>query len=178
MAINHTRMAGFTLVELMVALTIATILIVASIGICGRLTQTSQFRQSVESAEQRQHRIIPIIAADLRQAVRCRAMDDSIILLTSSRFAPETLEHSHAVTEVHYHTVTIDGVTWLVRDQQDPPLRQLLCSDVESWRITSAVSNWKLTRNWSYVPSRLKIELTVLSGSEKLSLIQDVRRQP
>ncbi|MEM9109978.1 MAG: prepilin-type N-terminal cleavage/methylation domain-containing protein [Planctomycetota bacterium] len=119
---------GFTILELLLATTLATILMVAVLGVVGSIRRVPEMRPARAGHEQR---LETLVQRDLIESEHI-VLDKKggLRVLTYAAIDPETYAHIHAPVWARYRVVESGGQSWLVRDQKhiDPLRSELSCT--------------------------------------------------
>ena len=129
--------SGMTLIELVLALTISTMLTVAAMGVVANLARAQSAQKRAADAASLRTRLHSLLAADLRHAERYRALDDGFEFSSAAALDPEVLEVRHLKSTVSYTVLEVGPESWLVRRQQSDAygfFTELVCPGVVSVR--------------------------------------------
>ena len=128
------------MIELMVALGIASILMVSALGAVRNLSRAEfaahrRYGESSLSSELRD-----LLVGDIVHATQYDTTADGFSLRTYASLDTETMERAHLQATVEYEVRPIAEGSWLVRiqrgDERDNDLTELVCSGVSGVELT------------------------------------------
>ncbi|MCK4601613.1 MAG: prepilin-type N-terminal cleavage/methylation domain-containing protein [Phycisphaerae bacterium] len=167
---------GMTLIELLAALAIASMLAIAALAVATNLSRAEAIGRRQEQAGSIRDQLRHLLAADVAHARRARAAEGGFELQTRCRLAPETLELGHAACVVRYQVASVGGSSWLLRRQRDPDgasLTELVCGDANSIRLV--VDGKPAARQWKALPFDVPVSVIVQQAQGSLEFTWRVR---
>lgn len=157
---------GFSAVELLMALTLATILMGAVLGLLGVLAEKRRVLVERTDHVAWHDALVEQLRQDLADARRFEVGADRLRLLGYGAKDPATHRALHQPSEVLYETVSIDDHTWLVRTEtaldsrsQRNSRRELVCRGVTEMTIELPKEAIKSSRRSGRVPDGLRLVL-------------------
>lgn len=140
-----TRPAGFTLLELLLASALTTMLMVAVLGLVAQSGHPADQRGDPASRDAAVDGLIDALRSDLEHAVAVRADEaNRVELLGHAGLDAASRERSHRPVRIVYRIEEIDGRRWLLREQRLLDVltnrntqRDLVAAGVESFELTS-----------------------------------------
>ncbi len=127
------KLTGMTLIEVLAALAIVSMLTVAALRVATRLSRTGAFIRRRGEASALEIGLENLLASDILHADRYVNTRGGLSLETHASLEAATLEVRHIPGRVTYEVRTIDGRMWLVRVQQvgnGPQHAELICAGV------------------------------------------------
>lgn len=138
------RQAGFTLIEIVVALAISAMLAIAAMGVVAGLARSERAQGRSRSRESLEAGMRGLLARDIRQADQYRTTQDGIELHTWQALDPATLDGLHLESVVGYKVAETSRHMWLVREQKSEiggNLTELVCRGVTAVRLDASVTD-------------------------------------
>jgi prepilin-type N-terminal cleavage/methylation domain-containing protein len=164
------RRRGFTLIEILLAVTIATVLMAAVLAVLSGIAR-DQKRLTAEDRTTRPTATIELLRWDLTNAESVISTDDGILLRGHGGLDPSSLEPSNRLTRVTYRIRRERGESNLVREQRylDDPIHpqfwaDLVMRDVRSIDVTPSGNpksprvSVRLVRGNSYFTEQLWVQ--------------------
>jgi prepilin-type N-terminal cleavage/methylation domain-containing protein len=163
------RYRGFTLIELIAAMTLGVVLAGATLGV---VTQLATSRDRVAAAGARQARrggLRRLLEMDLATASRWKRLPDGFALETMTALEPGTLRLEHLPVTVSYTIERpIDAPPALIRHQSGPggaSFAEIAAGDTEKieWIVRSEQGRGSMGR-WEPMPEAVEISITDTAG--------------
>ena len=107
---------GFTLVEMLLAIGLSTILMVTVLAVIGSIRSVPA--ASNAAPPQSLHRLISLIESDFRKSHYIRQNKQGLTLYSYNALTPQTHESTHSPVVIQYSIADSDGHAWLVRQQR------------------------------------------------------------
>jgi prepilin-type N-terminal cleavage/methylation domain-containing protein len=168
------RQAGLTLVELMTALAISSLMMVAALSAMSSLIRVRTFelkdvQRSPLAAPWR-----PVVSMDLMNATECQSSPQGFSLRTHAWLGRTSLDPRHLEAIVSYDVRSIAGRSWLVRTQESSfeggTFTELVCPDVSAIRLLGE-NDVEMGPEGAVVPSVLKVAVESLHGGETIPVV-------
>jgi prepilin-type N-terminal cleavage/methylation domain-containing protein len=129
---------GLTLVELMVALAISTMIAAAALAVAANLPRTLAAQQRQGEPDLRAERLRALLDNDLAHSYRFRVTPAGVELEADVLLDARTLAPEHVKSILTYEVRTIGETPWLVRTQRAPEGKrtaELVCGRVHSLSV-------------------------------------------
>jgi prepilin-type N-terminal cleavage/methylation domain-containing protein len=162
-----TRRTGLTLIELLAAMAIMTLLLGATLTVIGAIGRAERHDARRHEARFGPERLREILTIDIEHARRCRVDGSGVELQTLARLRSDDLELEHVPATVQYEIALVGETHWLIRVQRDAATdaghsqgthRELLCPGVRSIALRSAGSTKALPAGrWRSVPRAVTV---------------------
>lgn len=157
---------AFSAVELLMALTLATILMGSVLGLLGVLAEKRRVLVERTDHVPWHDVLVEQLRHDLADARRFEVRDDRLRLLGYGAKDPATHRATHQPSEVLYETVSIGDHTWLVRTETDlgsrsqrNSRRELVCRGVTAMTVELPNETIKSSHRSGRVPDGLRLVL-------------------
>jgi len=135
--------AGLTLVELLAALAVATIVTVAAMNVTARLAHSAAAEQARHEQQSIDVPLRELLTAELTQAYEVQLVETGFTVRTPSTVDSGSMRRQQLPGRVTLAVQKIGDRNWLVRTQQPStagePSMELVCSNVASVNVRSAV---------------------------------------
>jgi hypothetical protein len=135
---------ALTLVELVVALAITTMLAVAALQVVSTLARTERVASAAEETDALGSSLRQLLSGDLLNADRTREAGDGFTIRTHTYLAPGGAAPQHLPSLVTYEVRKVGRRSCLFRRQQclvEPETSELVAAGVQAVRITSTGGN-------------------------------------
>jgi len=134
-----TQRKGITLIEVLLTLTIVSILSVAAMRVTIRISRADRVEQARDSISELTPRLNELLRMDAVHATGYRTSREGFELQSLSALDYDSLRLSHLPATVRYKVRSIGGVSWLVRTQsgRGGVLNELVCPGVSRVALDS-----------------------------------------
>jgi len=127
-----TRQLGLTLTEMLLALAIASLLLVTTLRVITAASRSSAASRAADEHAPSRTQLKILLRMDILHADSYRQTTDGIEMKLRSSLDKKTLGLKHEPSIVAYRVLKIDGRNWLIRTQRrgSEVWRELLAADV------------------------------------------------
>ena len=115
---------SFTLLEVLLAMTLSVFLFSALIGVMGQIPQPDQDRAELGETVPWQDAFLELLRADLRSARKWLSQDNQLILLSHHRLGHASRPDHHRLSWVIYEIHSVGKTTWLIRRERELDLSE------------------------------------------------------
>ena len=150
---RHQVTYGFTLIEMLLALALTTVLLTIVSVTIGAVARDNERLKSMDSSPSQLEPVVDILRQDLQQSTTYQ-MTDGILTLhghsdvtTVIQGASGVIESGHDPVVIEYEVLDLGNVYWLVRrinaieaPPTQEPVVELLCGGVSSWKFAIATT--------------------------------------
>lgn len=163
---------GLTLLEMIAALALATILLVSTIAIFRAIGRTDKEAEKLAAGNDFWlTEVEEKLRLDLQNSTTMRLAENSIELRGPCHLSEETRQPTSAAARVQWNLETIADRSWLVRIQTEessrtniPPWRQLIAADIQSMAFypsgkAEPADGRTIDREWRPVPLSILLQL-------------------
>lgn len=151
--------SGLTLVELTATLAIASLVMVATLGVVANMSRSDAVNRGLPGGSSLEPALRGMLACDLLSARRWRTTKSGFELETHSSLSRKTLELSHAPASVGYEVRRIASRSWLVRKElpeTGSETVELICPGVATIGPGSGAQRWRAVPDVARVTLRLE----------------------
>ena len=172
--------SGMTLVELLAALAIASVVLVAALTVTATLTRAEAAAKQGSERSSILEGLRRVLAMDLAHAERSRSDKTGFSLQTHAAL-DGALEVTHVPAEVAYRVVDTGGRRWLVRSQQALGGKQqseLLAANVEGIELLTGITSANVSdSSWRPLPANRPLMVAISRSGSGLETFRFVGRE-
>ena len=163
------RRTAMTLIEMMVALAIVSMLTVTALAVASSLSRGQDVDRRRLRASALEVNLQAVLSADLAHASHYRNTGKGFALRMRAALDADTLELRHLPATTTYEIRIIEGRRWLARRQESPDktvLVEWVCTGAEAIRFGSGGSNEQPgEKDWSLVPGTATVTVDFKDGN-------------
>lgn len=110
---------SFTLLEMLLAMTLSVFLFSALIGVMGQIPQPDQVSSRNSGSASWKDAFLELLRADLQSARKWLSNDNQLNLLSHHRLGHASRLDRHRLSWVIYELHSVGGTTWLIRRERE-----------------------------------------------------------
>jgi Tfp pilus assembly protein PilW len=162
--LNRPATAGLTLVEVVVAMSIVTVLTFAALRMIGSMSRSQKAHERSWQDSAGRDPIAAVMSADLWHATHYRVTPASFVTRNLSSLDPVTLDQHFLPAQVEYAIQRVAARQWLVRTQHprvadQASLIDLVCPDVQAVTLESSGPPAEADGPWQVVGDTIAIQV-------------------